>query len=473
MGFFLADEEGPLPGGVGVDEGVERVDGEDGGGHGEGDFAEDGPFGGAIDGGGFVEFAREGVEEAFEDEDGHAACDGGEDESGEGVEEAEVADEEEAWDGGDGGWEGHGGEEEEDDFFCGAEAEAREGVGGEWVDGEGGEDGEEDEDDGIEEGAAAEEEVFGDEAVIGEGAFEEVARAVFEELDGEGVADGRGIFFERVGHGARDVIAAGEGALGVPLFEFVPGCEFFVIGEEFVGWHFGFDGERDVEEGAVADGPGGVEGVDGVVFGLDEAGDVAGVVVAGEGARVALGHGRGKLLGALFGDDVLVAVGDGGEFARGEGGDAGAVFGDGVPAGPGGGGIGVDVAWEACEAECDGAHEAVVAVEEGAEDGVVARVVVGGGDGGGEHDGEGVDHGEGAEGEEGIEERDEDACLHRSPFAFEDNCHRDILYHILGRKGRGRGKIGVENWMKFFEKRGLRVGRKYDIICARCARSGI
>ena len=423
MGFFLADEEGPLPGGVGVDEGVECVDGEDGGGHGEGDLAEDGPFGGAIDGGGFVEFAWESVEEAFEDEDGHAACDGREDECGEGVEEAEVADEEKAWDGGDGGGEGHGGEEEEYDFFSGAEAEAGEGVGGERVDGEGGEDGEEDEDDGVEEGAAAEEEVFGDEAVVGEGAFKEVACAVFEELDGECVTDVRGIFFERVGHGARDIIAAGEGALGVPLFEFVPGRELFVVGEEFVGRHFRFDGERDVEEGAVADGPGGVEGVDGVVFGLDEASDVARVVIAGECARVALCEDRGELCGALFGGGILVAVGDGGEFARGEGGDAGAVFGDGVPAGPGGWGVWVDVAREASEAQGDGAHEAVARVEEGTEDGVVARVVVGGGEGGGEHDGEGVDHGDGAQREKGIEERDEDACLHRSPFAFEDNCH--------------------------------------------------
>ena len=162
----LADEEGVHEVGVGQGEGLEGDDGEDGGGEAHRYVPEEGPFAGAVELGGFVEVAGEGVEEAFQKEDGIAAGGAGEEEGGEGVQEAELAEEEEDGYLGDHVGEGHGEHEEEENLGAAAEVAAGEGVGRQWVDEEGDEDGEDAVDDGVEDAAAVEEEVVEDGAVV-------------------------------------------------------------------------------------------------------------------------------------------------------------------------------------------------------------------------------------------------------------------------------------------------------------------
>ena len=326
VALALADEEGPFPGVVGGDEGVERVHREDGRGHGQGDVAEDLPLGGAVDGGGLVELAGEGVEEAFEDEDGEAVGDGGEDERGEGVEQPKLADEQEARDGRDRGGEGHRGQEEEEDGLGVRQAEAREGVGGQGVDGEGGQDGEQDKDEGVPPGAAAEEEDVADGAVAGGDVAPQEARAGVGEGDGEGLCLGEGHVAPVPGGGgaaeavAVDGVERPEGAVagaeeGLPVGLGGGGEEAFV----------GEGGDEAAPEGGVLVGQ---EGDVGEVFGGGVAGEAG--VVLGRAATPAHVVGPG---GARLGREADA------EEAAGVGrGDEGAPGGVGVVAGEGGGG---------------------------------------------------------------------------------------------------------------------------------------
>ena len=124
------------------------------------------------------------------------------------------------------------------------------------------------------------------------------------------------------------------------------------------------------------------------------------------------------------------------EVLRGEGDDAVRIARHRRPAAPGFGGVGVDLAREAREVRGERAHEAVVAVPDGAHDGRVAVVVVGSRDAGGEHDEERQHHREAAEGEYGVDEDQEDAALCRLPFAREQHAHAS--FRSVGRALTGR-----------------------------------
>ena len=429
VGLVLAHEERPLPRVVRGDEAVERVDGEDGRRHGKGDAAEDRPLTRAVDRRRLVEFARQGVEEPLEDEDGHAARDGGQHERGERVEEAEVAHEQEAGNRGDGRRERHRREEEEDDLLRAAQAEAGERVGGERVDGEVGEDGKEDEQDGVAEGASAQEEVLSYEPIVRRRAAPEVAAAVRDELHGERGAHCRRVVRadEREGERAADVVAVLDHALAVGVLELEPHLVLGVAARRLprgvAEGNLRLGGERDVEEAAVADGPGAVDLVEGGLR-LDERGDVARVVGAGGVVDVVGERAVAERLcePLPFEERGLVRAGRLHPLV-GEAAYAVGITRDGDPAAPGGGRVREHLAREAREVGGDRAHEAVRVVPQRAHHGRVAVVVVRPREAGGEHHEKRVDHRQSSQRKQGVDEGQKETALAGVPFGWQQDAH--------------------------------------------------
>jgi len=264
-----------------------------------------------------------------------------------------------------------------------------------------------------EERAPAQEEVVADEPVVRRAAFEEVAPAVLEELDGERVADLGGVVGERRGQRARHVVAARARVRHVLRLELQPRREL-LAGLDAPGRQLRFGGERDVEERAVGDGPCRVQPLDRAVLRLDEPRDVARVVAADGVARGDVRERAQKRLRRRAVRLAETGVGVGRELARGERGHARAVLRDLRPARPRRG-------------RRDRAHETVGTVEKPNNDGAVARIVVGRREARGEHHGEGIDHRDRAENECGIDEREEDARLDRFAFARQNDGHDGIL----------------------------------------------
>ena len=95
---------------------------------------EKGPLARAVELGGFVEVAREGIEEALEEEDRVAAGHAGQEEGGEGVEQAQFAQEDKDGNLRDHVREGHGQHQEQQDLRPGGRLEAAECVGREGID---------------------------------------------------------------------------------------------------------------------------------------------------------------------------------------------------------------------------------------------------------------------------------------------------------------------------------------------------
>ncbi len=180
----LADEQGVHEIGVGDGEGLEGNDGKDGRGESHGDVPKEGPFSGAVELGGFVEVAREGVEEAFEQKDGVAAGHAGEEEGGERIEKAEFAQQNENGDLRDHVREGHGEHQEEKNLRRSGEAGAAEGVGGEGIDEEGEKHGEGAINDGVEDASPVEENVVEHGSIVAEEKFAAEFGFVFAEQRG-------------------------------------------------------------------------------------------------------------------------------------------------------------------------------------------------------------------------------------------------------------------------------------------------